>query len=135
MLWKLGASSGERVAIGGMLAETVDCHNTFIVASIPQERFSDVEIGGVARFRLSGETQERMGRVMSVTGDNNLLEDRNLASTPMIQKTSSAMARIALSPSENSDDKCMVGRTARILLPTRGGALKSWLNLIQNIIS
>jgi multidrug resistance efflux pump len=56
MVWKLGASDGERVGTGDMAAELVDCSAAFLVAAIPQDEFPNVEIGGEARFRLSGES-------------------------------------------------------------------------------
>ena len=52
MVWKLGASNGERIASGDTLAQVIDCGASFIVASIPQRQFSFVQVGSAARFRL-----------------------------------------------------------------------------------
>jgi multidrug resistance efflux pump len=118
MVWKLGASEGERLAVTDTVAELVDCRSAFIVAAIPQDRFSDVEIGGTARVRLSGETLDRVGRVVSLTGEASLANDRNLAAAPPIQRVATATARIEVAASTNSARDCLVGRTARVLLPT-----------------
>jgi multidrug resistance efflux pump len=127
MVWRLGVSDGERLSVGDMVAELVDCRSVFILAAIPQDRFSDVETGGAARVRLSGETQDRVGRVVSLTGESNLANDRNLAATPVVPRTATAMARIALEASSNSASDCLAGRTARVLLPASSGG--SWLAL------
>jgi hypothetical protein len=63
MIWKLGAADGERLGIGDMAAEIVDCNAPFLLAAIPQNRFSDVEIAGVVQFRLSGERTEHTARL------------------------------------------------------------------------
>ena len=53
MIWKLGAANGERLVTGDMAPDIVDCNAPFLLAAIPQDRFSDVEVGGLAQFRLS----------------------------------------------------------------------------------
>jgi multidrug resistance efflux pump len=118
MLWKLGASEGERLHMGDTVAELVDCKSAFIVATIPQDRYPDVEIGGAARVRLSGEKTDWVGRVISVTGEATLANDRNLAAAPLVQRAATATARIQVAASGNSAGECLVGRTARVLLPT-----------------
>lgn len=118
IVWKLGASEGERLAPGDEMAELVDCKAAFVIAAIAQDRFTDVAIGGTARIRLSGEMSDRTGRVVSVTGQASLVNDRNLAATPAAQRSASAMARIELASSTGDTSGCLVGRTARVLLPT-----------------
>ena len=118
MLWKVGASDGERLGTGDTAAQLVDCGSAFLVATIPQSAYADVELGGEARFRLSGESAERTGRIISVTGDTSLTGDRNLAAVPVEQNKPTAMVRIAAPPSRNIASECLVGRTARVLLPT-----------------
>jgi multidrug resistance efflux pump len=118
MLWKLGAAEGERLAVSDTAAELVDCQTAFIVATIPQNRYSDVEIGGAAAIRLSGETMDRVGRVVSLTGEATLANDRNLAAAPTLERGATATARVEIARSGNSAGECLVGRTARVLLPT-----------------
>lgn len=120
MLWKVGSSNGERLGAGDMTAQLVDCGAAFLVASIPQNSYADVALGGEARFRLSGETAERTGTIVSVTGDASLIGDRNLAAVPADQHKATAMVRIAVPPSRNIASECLVGRTAHVLLPMVG---------------
>jgi len=122
MLWKLGASDGERLSVGDTAAELVDCTSAFIVAAVPQDRYPDVEIDGAARVRLSGEKADRSGRVVSVTGEATLANDRNLAAAPLNQHSATAIARIEVAASSNLAGECLVGRTARVLLPTSAGS-------------
>jgi multidrug resistance efflux pump len=122
MVWKLGASEGERLSVGDAAAELVDCTASFVIASIPQDRFPDVEIGANARIRLSGETVERVGHVTSLTGEATLANDRTLAAAPVGQPTAAATARIEIGPSGNAANDCLVGRTSRVLLPASPGS-------------
>ena len=127
VVWKLGVSDGERLGVGDMVAEIVDCRAGFIIASIPQDRFGDVVIGGTARFKLSGEKLERTGRVLAVTGEASVANDRNLAAAPIAQREAGATVRVAFPPSQGGD--CAVGRTARVLLPASGGMpVPAWIS-------
>src|SRR5262249_46104151 len=69
MIWKVSATSGERVGAGENVAQIVDCGAAFIMASVPQDRVPDIEIGSEVEYRLSGDLQKRVGHVVSVTGD------------------------------------------------------------------
>ncbi|MCI0736915.1 MAG: HlyD family secretion protein, partial [Beijerinckiaceae bacterium] len=127
MIWKLGAADGERLGTGDMVAEIVDCNTPFLLASIPQDRFSDVEIGGTAKFRLSGERTERSGTVDSVTGHGDLLQGHHYAVMPLDEPLT-VIATIALPQGKSSEDgnkseECLIGRSARVLLPATGGGL------------
>jgi multidrug resistance efflux pump len=117
MLWKIGTSSGERLGTGDMTAELVDCGAAFLLATIPQNVYSHINLGGEARFRLSGESGERTGKILSVTGDTSLVGDRNLAAVPVDQHKPTAIVRIAVPATRNLAAECLVGRSARVLLP------------------
>jgi len=118
MIWKLEASAGERVGAGEQIAQIVDCDSQFLLATVPQSRVPNIEVGGEAEFRLSGESTRRSGRIASVEGDVNANgADRNLAAIPFIEKAQTAVVRIALDP---SDRQCLVGRTARVLIRSTG---------------
>jgi multidrug resistance efflux pump len=134
MIWKIGSTHGERVGIGDTTAELVDCGAAFLVAAIPQSASADVATGGEARFRLAGETQERTGTILSVIGDASLLGDRNLAAVPFDPHRPTAMVRIAVPPSRNVASECLVGRTARVLLPaTERGLMETVLRFMRRI--
>ncbi len=127
MIWKLGAADGERLGIGDMVAEIVDCNAPFLLVAIPQDRFSDVEVGGVALFRLSGERAERAGAVVSVTGHGDLTQGVHYAVMPLDEPLTAiatvALPRVENSSQENSGHECLIGRSARVLLPATGGGL------------
>jgi hypothetical protein len=67
---------------------------------------------------LAGETTERTGTIVSVIDDVSLLGDRNLAAVPFDLHKPTSMVRIAVPRSRNVASECLVGRTARVLLPT-----------------
>jgi multidrug resistance efflux pump len=130
MLWKVGASIGT----GDTAAEVVDCSREFLVAAVPQKAYSNIILGGVARFRLSGEASERTGTIVSITGDTSLIGDRNLAAVPVDRHQPAVMVRIAMAPSPNTAAECLVGRTAQVLLPSSaGGIMSAALQLLQRI--
>jgi multidrug resistance efflux pump len=121
IIWKLNASSGERIGAGDTVAQIVDCDAAFIIAEVPQNRVPDIEVGSEAEFRLSGDSLKRYGRVLSVTGDATG-GDHNLAAIPFDQKGLTATVRIEMGPGAG---ECFVGRTARVLLPSSGPGLFS----------
>jgi hypothetical protein len=123
MVWKLGASNGERVGAGETIAQIVDCDSAFIIARVPQNRVPDIMVGDEAEFRLSGDETKRHGRVLTVTGDATG-GDRNLAAVPFEEKGPTAAVRIAMDPVAG---ECPVGRTARVLLPSNGRGFISQL--------
>src|SRR5262249_54090990 len=94
-----------------------DCDQTFILATLPQNRFPDVTVGSEAEYRLSGDVTRRYGHVVSVTGDLTG-EDANLAAVPINLKSPTVTVRVAV---DRSPDECLVGRTARVLFPSHGG--------------
>lgn len=128
MLWKLEAMNGERVGTGDAVAELVDCNQGFVLAEIPQERVPDIALGGVARIKLSGESSDRTGTVLSVGGDPRKEDNRKFAAFPLqdtVQQLSTV--RVGLPPAA-SPGECIIGRTARVLLPTIHSSLVSrWM--------
>ena len=123
MIWRLGASDAERLGAGDMAAELVDCNAPALLVAIPQDRFSDVKIGGLARYRLSGELNDRSGAVLSVAGQGNLSHSDHYAALPVAETGSTIMAQVAVKTPEGGNEPCLIGRTARVLLPTTGGGL------------
>ena len=116
VIWKVEASQGERVVAGQSVAQIVDCRAAFVIAQVPQNRMPEIEIGGEAQFRLSGEDDVRTGRVSSMTGDATG-GDKNLAAAPFQAGGQSATVRVAFA---SDDFRCFVGRTAHVLLPSAG---------------
>ncbi|WP_395664648.1 HlyD family efflux transporter periplasmic adaptor subunit [Methylocella sp.] len=125
MIWRLGASDAERLGAGDMAVELVDCAAPTLLVSVPQDRFSDVKIGAKARFRLSGETIEREGTVLSIAGQGDLGEKGHYAAMPMAERGPTIIAQIGMTADmktlDGAPEPCLIGRTARALLPTSGG--------------
>ena len=119
VVWKVGTSEGERMGLGDTAVEIVNCQAGFVIAAIPQDRFGDVAIGAKAFVRLSGETKDRVGTVLNVTGEGSITGERNLAAAPISGHEAMAMARVALPLDANV---CLIGRTARVRLPALEGS-------------
>ncbi len=133
MVWRQGASDGERIAKGDTAVELVDCAQPVLLVAVPQDRFADIEIGATARFRLSGELVERTGKVESIMGQPDDRRDVHYAARPVSEPIATIVAQVSLPPEGkqavegSGSDACLVGRTARVLLPTSGGGLVDWI--------
>jgi len=112
-VWKLGATNGERVNVGDSLVELVDCSKLTMFVSIPQKRFGDVAIGQMAKFKLSGDTNPRFGKVLAVTAPKDL-KTSHFAAMP-IEKEDAVIVTLAVDPIPG--ETCPVGRTASVLIP------------------
>lgn len=133
MIWRLGAASGERVAAGDLLAQTVDCGAAFLAVDVPQNRLPDIDVSAPAVFRLSGEQRDRSGRIVAITGEAAVHGDAALAATPALTTKPVASVLIAVPPSPNQLGFCLIGRTARVVLPTTGGGWLDWLTRLLPI--
>jgi multidrug resistance efflux pump len=120
MLWKLDAVNGERVASGEAVARIVECSRIFVLAEVPQERVPEIAVEASARLRLSGETRERFGKVLAISGDPQRDDDRKLAAFPA-QNPRQHLATVRISLDPNSDD-CPVGRSATVLISIAEGS-------------
>jgi multidrug resistance efflux pump len=122
MLWRVGATEGERLGVGDTVFEEVDCRQAFVVAAMPQEKFGDVQAGGAARVRLAGESADRTGEVVAVTSEATLFDAHNLAAMPPQRGAKTVIAWIALdAPAADPPGKpgdCAVGRTGHVILDT-----------------
>jgi hypothetical protein len=110
-----------------MATDIVDCNAAFLLVSIPQDRFSDVEIGGIVQFRFSDERTEHTGTLVSVTGHGNLAQGEHYAVMPLDEPSTViatvAMPRTENGTQENGTHECLIGRSARVLLPATGGGI------------
>ena len=113
-IWQIEASDGEVAALNTPVLSLVDCSRQFLLVEVPQDRLPDIALGGVARFKLTGESVERTGIVQSATGDPQKEPNHKFAAFP-VQDTAEQLATVRITLSENV---CTVGRTARVLLPT-----------------
>ena len=107
----------------------VYCREAFVLAPIAQERVPEIEIGSIARFRLSGEREERQGTLASISGTPSGNGIRKLAALPFRSDDEKTVTvRIALSPA-NAANGCDIGRTAQVSIPiTRTSSLFAHLH-------
>jgi multidrug resistance efflux pump len=123
MIWRVGALNGERVSPGDVVLEMVDCRHAFMLASIPQYRIPDVSVGMQARFKFVGEASEHVARVTSIESDGLTERGARLAAAPLPERTPSAIVTLSVLSMPKTPGECLVGRTARVLLPLRQGGL------------
>lgn len=130
-LWKINTTDGEGVPSGSSILSLVNCNQQFVLVQVPQDRVPEIAVNHEARIRLAGESQERRGTVVSVSGDALKLSNSKMAALPF-QESSQQMATVTVrldtksSPSGTTDPAhtapseatCVVGRTARVLIPT-----------------
>ena len=119
LLWKLKAANGERISTGDAVAQLVDCDRSFVLAEVAQSRVPEIGVGTQARFRLSGESQERYGRVTEINGDLQRDDRSKLAAAPL-QKPHENVATIRISLEGTNKGECAVGRSARVLIAVKG---------------
>ena len=119
MIWKVGASNGERVGPGDTAVELVDCSSAFVIASVPQYRMGEIEPGGEARFKFVGEQVERVARVTSIDSSALTRQAERLASVPLPEKEPTAVVTLSSLSLPSTAHDCPIGRTARVLLPLK----------------
>ena len=118
-IWKLNAVNGEHVSAGETVVSLVDCQRQFIIAEIPQTRLPEVAIHQKASFRLSGESKERSGIVLSVSGDSIHQDGASLAALPNEDpKKQLGLVLIGIDKPAQDQTECFVGRNLRVLIPT-----------------
>ncbi|MFO1079190.1 MAG: HlyD family efflux transporter periplasmic adaptor subunit [Reyranellaceae bacterium] len=127
--WRRLATPGERVTAGQPVVEVVDCAGAFLLAVVSQSEGAGIRPGDRARYRMSGDTADHVGRVEALLGDATSTERGNLAAVPGAPR-GGVLLRIALDGSETaaSGSVCPVGRTARVVLDGRGSGLlgRAW---------
>jgi multidrug resistance efflux pump len=126
-IWRIRASKGEQVSAGDVIAELVDCRSAFLAAAVPQKRLPDIQVGGAATIRLSGERGERVGRVRGVMGESAMRTEAQLAAVPMNGSRPLGLVLVDLPQAGASGDACLVGRTAHVILPTDN---RSWIHSV-----
>jgi multidrug resistance efflux pump len=126
MIWKINSAHGERINAGEPIAEIVDCNSAFIIADVPQARVPNISAESKVQYMISGETATRYGHVSSVTSDPTD-GDHNLAAIPFEEKGATATVRVRI----DGDKACLVGRRARVVLPSSGS---DFLSRIRNYL-
>jgi multidrug resistance efflux pump len=128
-IWKLHAVPGEHLKQGDTVADLIDASQAFILASVPQERVADINMGARARFKLSGEQKELTGEVVSIGGDA-FDPNRKLAAVPNM-KIDQSVALVRIRPDMPIQKQSDIGRTARVLITARGkSSLSGWVSTL-----
>jgi multidrug resistance efflux pump len=123
-VWRLESTNGEHIATGDTLTEIVDASHPFLLISIPQDRVPDIQLGAQVNFKLSGETQQRTGTVVSIAGLTGDDENRRFAAIPLPKSTKKmAAVRVRFDGMQSSEG--LVGRTARAVISANGRNLLS----------
>jgi multidrug resistance efflux pump len=123
-VWRLESTNGEHIATGDTLTEIVDSSHPFLLISIPQDRVPDIELGARVKFKLSGETQQRTGTVVSIAGLTGDDENRRFAAIPL-PKSTKRMAGVRVRFDDMQSGESLVGRTARAVISANGRNLLS----------
>lgn len=123
-LWTLSSLNGERAFTGDTVLSLVDCSRQFLLVTVPQDRVPEIALHQRASFRLSGESTERSGTVLSISGESGQDPRRKFAGIPLNKDKGEQLATVVISLddagaiSSSNVDPCTIGRTARVLLPT-----------------
>ena len=132
LLWEIQTLNGEHAAGGDAVVSLVDCSHQFVLASIPQQRTPEITPGERVAFRLSGESSDRAGTVLSILGDSGHDARQRFASLPA-HVSGEQPSRVLIGfdvgggPRHDGTAGCEVGRTARVLIPAQGSFASSLL--------
>jgi multidrug resistance efflux pump len=124
IVWRLDSANGEHVGTGDTLLEIADSSHPFLLVSVPQDRLPDIRLGSTVKFKLSGESQQRTGSVLSITGPGGDGRDRNL-STIIVRDSKKQMAAVMVRLDDTQASASPIGRTARASISASGRNLWS----------
>jgi len=119
IVWKLNSVEGERVAPGDSVAQLVDCSQSFLLVTFPQDRMNDIWLGAPARIRLTGEAMERTGVVAAIAGDTKDADEPKLAAQPY-KNPDERVATVRINFPVNPEQGCLVGRSAQVVIKASG---------------
>lgn len=118
-IWRLTAEAGQRLRLEEPVADLVDCRASVLLVAVPQSEVPSLAEGGTVRFRLAGELRERTGTVRQWLPEGMAREGGRLALLPSRPPGASRLLEVAL-PEPEPDGACLVGRTARVVIPRAG---------------
>ncbi len=128
MVWRLGTALGERVAVGDMLAQIVDCKTAVLAVAVVQEQLPEIDLKAEASFRLAGEQTFRTGHILAITGEEAVRADGNLAAMLATSNRPIGSVLVSVPPSPDVAGSCLVGRSAHVLLPAIS---ENWLDWVR----
>lgn len=118
-IWEMLTSDGEQVTQGQSLLRVLDCGGVLVTAAVSEAVYNALRLGQPATFHLRGESVERNGRVVGLSGlaavaANLAIEHNALAREPY-------HATVEIPDLANGPD-CHVGRTGKVTFDTAAGA-------------
>jgi multidrug resistance efflux pump len=116
-IWQVQAQDGERLNAGDGVVELIDCKQQFILAALPQNEVSRLDLSGEPRIKLSGERRVQTGRILGVSEQSQ--GNNKLAADVLDQKRRMAIVRVALTPENSGAEACSVGQNAQVMLPRK----------------
>jgi len=120
-VWQVQAQDGERLSVGDRVVQLIDCKRQFVLAALPQNDLSRLDLTGEARIKLSGERRVQTGRILGVSKRSK--ENEELAADVLDEKKPMAIVRIALTPDSSGAESCSVGQAAQVMLPRKHSRL------------
>jgi multidrug resistance efflux pump len=110
-VWEVLTSPGETVVRGQELVRMLDCAGVVVTATVGETAYNRLHMGGPARFRFRGGSQDYAGRVIGLTGV--VTAPANLGIEPAALAKEPYRATVAL-PELVTPGQCDVGRTGRV---------------------
>ncbi|MFL6305008.1 MAG: HlyD family efflux transporter periplasmic adaptor subunit [Candidatus Sulfotelmatobacter sp.] len=120
-IWQVQAQTGERLNEGQDVVQLIDCRQQFILAAIPQNDVSRMDLSNEARIKLSGDPRVRTGRILDVSEQTG--RNEKLAADVPDQAKRTAIVHIAFAPQSDEAAKCWVGQVAQVMLPRKHNGL------------
>ncbi len=135
IVWRNGVQHGDVVVAGDTVIDLVACDRALVIAAIRQRDLDLIAVGGTATVRVTGEQQDRHGRVVGTLAASEVDGDPRGAAVPAGDRAASAMALVQLeqdpADAAATPHGCVVGRTARVQLPRVDmGPLRNLLNQV-----
>ena len=110
-VWEVLTSPGETVVRGQELVRMLDCAGVVVTATVGETAYNRLHMGGPARFRFRGGSQDYAGRIIGLTGV--ATAPANLAIQPAALAKEPYRVTVAL-PELVTPGQCDVGRTGRV---------------------
>ena len=110
-VWEIMTTHGERVSRGQELIRLVDCSSAIVSAAVDESVYDRVVVGDPATFRARGESVDRPGRVVRLTGM--AAAGATLAISPSTMLKAPFRAAV-LVPSLTQGSSCSLGRTGKV---------------------
>jgi len=116
LVWNVQASPGGQVAEGQVLMDLADCHDRFVVVSMPARKIEKMRVGDVAQIRLLGSGRWTEGRIRRITGGAAREDQRLLAAAIPAPGPRMFSVEVALDGRRDQDTRrsCDIGRPAEV---------------------